>query len=442
MALKVLKLKKELSDKQAELRKLREAAAEFEKREAEIAESIEQAETDEDKKVVDDAIDDFETEKKANEEKADQLEKEIREIEGELTELEDKQDQEVPAEKTEVRKEVKVMETRKFYGMSFEERTAFFANEDVKSFIQRTRELMGQRRAVTGGELLVPAVVLPIIRENVLRYSKLYRHVNVQRVAGNARQTVMGAYPEAIWTEACGKLNELNVTLTGVEVDGYKVGGYIPVCNSLLADSDEELATAIIEALSAGIGFAIDKAILYGTGTKMPKGIVTALAANVTGNLVAVTGKTDLALFKAIIEAAGNARGVYSRGEMFWAMNEKTYTTLIANALSVNAAGAIVSGANAQMPGIGGDVEVLNFIPDNVIIGGFGDCYLLAERAGTAITQSEHVMFTEDQTVFKGVARYDGQPVVPGAFVAIGIGGTAPTADAVTFAPDEANAQG
>lgn len=60
----------------------------------------------------------------------------------------------------------------------------------------------------------------------------------------------------------CGKLNELNIGLTGVEVDGYKVGGFVPVCNAQLEDSDEKLAAAIIEALAKAIGMALDKAII------------------------------------------------------------------------------------------------------------------------------------------------------------------------------------
>jgi HK97 family phage major capsid protein len=86
------------------------------------------------------------------------------------------------------------------------------------------------------------------------------------------------------------------------------------------------------------------------------------------------------------------------------------------------------------MPAIGGAIEELSFIPDGVIIGGFGDMYLLTERAGAAVTTSEHARFVEDQTVIKGTARYDGLPVIAEAFVAIGIKGVKPKADAVQFA--------
>ena len=382
------------------------------------------------------------------------LQEQIDDLQKELDELDKRSAAAGNNPANEERKEEKTMSTRKFFGMDLQARDAFFKREDVKEFLLRVRELGGQKRAINGSELLIPTVVLDLIRENIENYSKLYKHVNVRRVPGKARQTVMGTIPEAVWTEMCAKLNELNLSFTGVEVDGYKVGGYIAVCNAILEDSDISLATEIISVLGQAIGLALDKAILYGDGVKKPVGILTRLAQTAdpgnekstipwvnlsASNVLAISGKTDAALFKALVEASGAAKGKYSRGSKFWAMNETTHTKLVANSLTINAAGAITAGQMGTMPVIGGAIEVLSFIPDDVIIGGYGDLYLLAERAGAAIAQSEHVRFIEDQTVFKGTARYDGVPVIAEGFVAIGIGGTKPAADAVTFAEDTAN---
>ena len=64
-------------------------------------------------------------------------------------------------------------------------------------------------------------------------------------------------------------------------------------------------------------------------------------------------------------------------------MNEETYTRIQVEATNVNAAGAIVSVLDGTMPVVGGDVVVFSddVMPDNTIIGGYGDLYLLAERA-------------------------------------------------------------
>ena len=455
MALKALMLRRSIDKKKAELEELRNKDADFATREAELEESIGEAETAEQEAAVSEAVDQYEADKAAHEEEKAKLTAEIEELERDLT----KEEENAPKpedHQNEERTDCSMNTRTKFFGMTVQERSAFFARSDVKDFIQRVRDLGHQKRAITGSDLLIPEIVLGLIRENIQNYSKLYKHVNVRSVPGKARQTIMGTIPEAVWTEMCGKLNELGLTFNAVEVDGYKVGGYIAVCNALLEDSDISLGTEIISAIGQGIGYALDKAILYGTGTKMPLGIVTRLAQTTkptgyptnapawvdlhTSNLLAITGKTDAALFKALVEASGAAKGKYSSGAKFWAMNEATYTKLVSNAVSINAAGAIVTGMNKTFPVIGGDIEVLDFIPNDVVIGGYGDLYLLAERAGATMSQSEHYRFVEDQTVFKGTARYDGMPVIANGFVAIGIGGTAPTASAVTFATDSANA--
>ncbi len=160
-----------------------------------------------------------------------------------------------------------------------------------------------------------------------------------------------------------------------------------------------------------------------------------------TTNIVSISaGTTGVQLFQQIALASGAAKGKYARGEKVWVMNETTYTAIVSAAMTIDAGGAIVAGVNGSMPVIGGIIEVLNFLPDNVIIGGYFELYILAERRGPRFATSEHVRFLQDQTVLKGTARYDGGPAIAEAFVAIGIAGNTPAATGVTFAQDTANA--
>ena len=442
MALKALMLRKKIDDAKKALAAVEESMKDFEAREAEIAKAIEEAETDEERSAVEEEITKFDGEKADVESQKGELERTVSELEKELADIESAQDAPAEEPKPKNREENKVMENRtKFFGMSMQERDAFIAREDVQEMLTGIRTAIKEKRAITNAGLLIPKVILGLLRENIMNYSKLYKHCNVRPVPGEGRMVIEGAIPEAVWTEMCANLNELNLSFSQVEVDGYKVGGYFRICNATLEDSDIDLAAELITVLSQAIGYALDKAILFGTGTKMPQGVLTALkAVSNTPNIVshAATVK-DLALWQAIVTDSGLAAGKYSRGEKTWVMNEKTYTYLVTNALSINAAGAIVSGVNGSMPVIGGAIEVLNFVPDNIIIGGYFDLYLLAERAGTRISTSEHAFWVEDQTGFKGTARYDGKVLDAGAFVAIGVNGGTPATASVAFAADTAN---
>lgn len=463
--LKALMLRKKLNDVQKLLEACRAKADALKTREAELEQDINAAETEEEQQAVEAAVAEFETEKAENEAENTKLTEQVEELERELQETEQKANAPAPSEGEErARKELPIMEnaitntrTKEIFGkLSLEQRTAMFERDDVKQFMAEVRSCMKEKRALTGVGTTVPEVYLGLIRENIERYSKLYRHVNLVPLRGEGRKNIMGTIPEAVWTEMCANLNELDLSFYAAELDGYKVGGFIPVCNANLEDSDIDLAAEIITALGQAIGYALDKAILYGTGDKMPLGIITRLAqtsspANYpaaarpwadlhTSNIQTISSSlSGVAMYKALMTDAAKAKGKYSRGEKVWVMNETTYTALKAEMLSINAAGAVVSGIDGTLPVIGGIVEVLNFMPDNVIIGGYFDLYVLAERAGTRIDRSEHVKFLDDVTVFKGTARYDGLPAIAEAFVAIGISSTTPAATDVTFAEDTAN---
>ena len=354
------------------------------------------------------------------------------------------------------RKEPGMVNRTKFYGMSHEERGAFFAREDVKNFIAQIRSSC-QTRAVTNTALTIPDVMLEVLRDNMTQYSKLVKHVNLKRVKGKARQNIMGAIPEAVWIEAVGSLNELDLTLNQIEVDGYMIGGWIPISNVYLEDSDLNLGAEIMDALGKAIGLGLDRAILFGTGVKMPIGIVTRLKqiaqpSNWEANArawtdlhesnikkISIAESTGASFFIALIKALGAANPLYSDGQSFWVMNRATHMDIKAKALAFVPAALLTTGDNT-FPVIGGTVEECEMLGDNEIVGGFGSLYLLSEREGQKIESSEHVRFLENQTVFKGYARYDGKPVIGEAFVMVSYDNT----DAVTsasFPLDYANAE-
>ena len=172
MALKTLVLRSKLDAKQKELERLRAKDAEFETREAELSAAVEEMTEEtpaEDRELVEQQAEAFQREKDAHDAAKGELEAEVERLEAEI-EAEEKR-QKPPAAKPETTGEQErsagILETRKFFGMNVQQRDAFFAREDVKDFLQRARELAGQKRAVSGAELTIPDVMLGIIRENI-----------------------------------------------------------------------------------------------------------------------------------------------------------------------------------------------------------------------------------------------------------------------------------
>jgi HK97 family phage major capsid protein len=359
-----------------------------------------------------------------------------------------------PQADPEERKDEPYMQNRtKFFGMTREERDQFIARDDIKTFLTDVRAV---KRGVTNGALLVPEIVLDTLRNGLEEYSKLIKFVSLKRVPGTARQTIVGAAPEGVWMEAEGELNELSMSFNQIEVDGYMVGGVIYVHNNLIKDSDLALAAEIMSQLGKAIGKAVDRAILFGTGTNMPVGIVTRLAQTSapanwgtyapawtdlhTANIkkLNIDGTTGATFFASLVAALGVAKPDYTDGRAFWVMNRATHIKIMAKALAFDAAAALLAGVNNQMPIVGGEIVVDELVGNNTIIGGYGSGYLLAEREGANLESSEHYRFVQNQTTFKGYSRYDGMPVFGEAFVVVNFA-NADAATTSTFPTDWAN---
>ena len=467
MALKALMLRHSIDQKTETLEALRARDAEFSMRESELEAAINEVETEEQEQAVSTEVEKFEQEKAEHEKTLSELSKEIEDLEAQLAEIEAdapdlREKPETKIERTDRKMDINIrslpMNKRAFDAFSMEERRSMVERADVQEFLAQLRSMKGQSRAVTGAELSIPVVFLELVAENMYRYSKLLNRVRVRNVSGETRQTIAGTVPEAVWTEMCAALNELDFAFNQITLDGYKVAGYVAVCNSILEDNDINLASWIIEMISESIGLAMDKAILYGKGaaSKMPLGVVTRLAqqskpadypANApewvdlhTTNIQQIGGadSTGAEFWSDLMMATGNTFTKYSRGEQFWAMNSKTYATLKSKVIAFTATGDIVANIFGTLPIINGDIVILEFMPDGDIVGGYGDLYLLAMRAGMTIESSRGVQFIQDNTGFRGKQRADGARIIPGAFVAININNVAVTTT-IDFAADTAN---
>lgn len=468
MALKVLMLRSRLAPLQTELQTLETTRDGFAAREAELEHDIAEAQTDEERSVVEAAVNAFEQERSANAADITRVQERINEINEEIRSLEEAQTPPAsdppaaePTGTTNTERSNHSMPInnpdRRWFGLTYQERDALLAQPAVKEFLQRVRESRSQQRSVNGGDLGIPDGFLPILRDLTYQESKFLRYCFTTSFRGTTRQNVAGVAPEAIWTEMTDALNELDINFWQLTMDGYMVGGYMAVPNSLLMDdSDLQLASTILQALASSLAKAIDKSIWFGTGEKMPVGILTRLAATAkpawwgaqqgdftdlhTSHILKLdlSTKTGVEFFQPLVAALAVAKPDYSNGTVVWTMNRKTHLDLMSRALAYNSAAAMVAGVNNTMPVVGGEIVEWEVMPDNEIAGGFLSLYRSVEREGTLIDSNTNVRWLQNQTCFKGLQRRDGKPAIGEAFVLVNYGNVAPTT-ATTFGKDLAN---
>ena len=263
---KLRKAQEKLALAQQKAEEQRSARAALETREQELIqarEEVNEETTPEEQQILEEQIEAWEEQEAALTQTENEIAAEIETVQQEIADLEQQLEEvnargmakpKAPEQKPEERKERTNMskyETRRlWFGMDHQERDAFIARDDIKAFAQHVRSMIGnEQRTFTGAELTIPTVVLPLIRQRVEENSKLMKHVNVQRVGGESKVTILGTIPEAVWTAMCGKINELQFAAGAVTLDGHKVAGYVPLCNAVKEDSDLDLVTLVLELL-------------------------------------------------------------------------------------------------------------------------------------------------------------------------------------------------
>ena len=474
-ALRVLVLNSEITALRAQLTPLEKTRDGFAAREEQLRQAlgeITETSTDEERSAVSAAVDTFEQERSANAAEIARIQGEIDTRSAEIARLEAEQTP-PPASNPAVsnsdtrnndhheRSFVPMNNTteRRWFGLTYAERDALIAKDTTRDFLQRFRALREQQNSATGAELGIPTEFMQILRDLTYQNSKLWPYVHSESIRGHSRQNIVGTGAEAVWTEMLANINEISLDFTQLEMDGYMLAGYMAISNAVLQDdADLQLLTSILNAMGEANARALDKAIVYGTGKKMPVGFVTRLAAATTptwwdndqGDFtdlhtshilkLDIDTTSGAAFFGTLIEALGIADPKYSDGRVFWVMNRKTHIRLMSKALAFNAAAAITAGINNTFPIVGGDIVELEFMADNDIAGGFGSLMRMAEREGLAIASSDIPLFLRNMTVYRSIGRYDGKPARGEAFVMVNFHNTAPTTS-ISFAPDYANSQ-
>ena len=471
-ALRVLVLNSEITALRAQLTPLEQTRDGFAAREEQLRQAlseITETSTDEERNAVSSAVDTFEQERSANAAEIARIQGEIDTRSAEIARLEAEQTP-PPAAPAVSNSDTRNNDhhersfipmsnptERRWFGLTYAERDALMQSEQVRTFLQHIREARAQQRSVTGGELGIPDGFLPILRDLTYQESKFLRYCFTTSFRGTTRQNVAGVAPEAIWTEMKDRLNEIDIDFWQLTMDGFMVGGYMAVPNSVLMDdSDLSLTTTILQALASSLAKAIDKSIWFGTGESMPVGIITRLAAQTkptwwgsqqgdftdlhTSNILKLdlAAKNGVEFFRPLVAALAVAKPDYSNGTVIWVMNRKTHMDIQSRALAFNDAAALVAGVSNSIPIVGGEIVEWEVMPDNEIAGGYMSLYRSVEREGTTIESNTNVRWLENQTCFKGMQRRDGKPAIGEAFVLVNYGNTAPTTT-TTFGKDRAN---
>lgn len=148
------------------------------------------------------------------------------------------------------------------------------------------------------GGFVVPKTLQARVLE-MLKAQNVMRQISaVMQTASTELIPVEASKAQFTWMDEAAAFSETDLTFNQISIGAHKLGGMIKITDELLQDSAIDIASYITRKMVEAINDAEEVAFITGTGTKQPKGVITAATTGVTtASATAVTSDEVIDLF-------------------------------------------------------------------------------------------------------------------------------------------------
>ncbi len=274
------------------------------------------------------------------------------------------------------------------------------------------------------------SVLYPLVAKAPISGNRLIEHY----LTGATRADgVRGGGLQAYWKGEADQYTASKATFGEVATDLSKLTGLAYATEEMLQDAPA-ISSIIAQTFADEFTFKIDDAILNGTGSGMPLGI---LKTGNGGNAALVTiakesGQAAGTIVMNNILKMWNALPAYLRSEAYWLINQDVEIVLMQMLMAAGTVAAgeasVISGVPVYLPmgGLSGQPYSMLLgrpvlpMEQCAAIGSVGDIVLVVpskyrwiEKGGLNAQTSIHVRFDYDETAFKFTYRAGGRPIWP-----------------------------
>ncbi|SMO54977.1 phage major capsid protein [Melghirimyces algeriensis] len=313
-------------------------------------------------------------------------------------------------------------EKRTFEGM---ERDEILSTPEYRSaYLKRLQgKLLNgvEERALTtdaGAAAAVPTETLNMIIDKLRQTSALFPRINVSYVPGNLSLVVANAKNAAEWKAEGTDGTPADDTVVEINLTGYELIKLVEISAAAQAMTIDAFEAYIAKELGRQMAIAIENAILNGTGSGQPTGILTGITWDSSNSTTWTAGSNvdydtlmnSLALLPTMYHP--NAVFIMNRSMLFGGIRKIKTTD-----------GQPIFTYNPQDPArnavLGYPVIVDDYMPDSKILLGDLNYYYWNFSQAPQIETSREAAFRSGKVVYRGLAVADGKPALSEAFVKI-----------------------
>lgn len=357
----------------------------------------------------------------------EKLEEELRSLEEEKKELEKRKaiadGINVGTVQTRTIEKPKAPETRTFEGM---ERDAILSTPEYRSaYLKRLQgkalNEVEQRALTTAADSAggaVPTQTLNKIIDKLRQTSALFPRINVSYVPGNLSIVVANAKNAAAWKAEGTDGTPADDTVTTINLTGYELIKLVEISAAAEAMTIDAFEAYIASEIGRQMAIAVENAILNGSGSGEPTGVLQGITWDTTNSTTWANGTA--VGYDNIVDGLALLPTMYHNNAVF-VMNRKMLFGGIRKIKDDSKQPIFVYNAQdrAAMSILGYPVVLDDYVPDNTILLGDFSYYYMNFAKAPGIDVSREASFKSGKVTYRGLAVADGKPALAEAFVKI-----------------------
>ncbi len=279
-----------------------------------------------------------------------------------------------------------------------------------------------EKRALTNASnsagAAVPTQTLNSIIDKLRQSSVLFNRVAVSYVPGNLSFVVANAKNAAAWKAQGTNGTAADDTVASVSLSGHELIKLVEVSAATSAMSIDAFEAYIVNEIGVQLAIAIENAILNGTGSNQPTGILTGVTFDASNS---TTWAANASIgYDNVVDGLALLPTMYHNSAVF-VLNRKTLFGGIRKIKATD--GQPIFAYNAQdkaaMTILGYPVVLDDYIADDTILLGDLSYYKLNFAQAPTIETSREAAFASGKITYRGLAVADGKPALAEAFVKI-----------------------
>lgn len=293
-----------------------------------------------------------------------------------------------------------------------------------------------------GSDILAPEVIAREIEKFAKDSSGLVQRVKQTRSSsGDYKRVARVDVPTAAWSSETGtRSDSTDILYRNLAPTGGELYYVWPITNWLLDDAQFDLSSEFLQEAGQGFGRALENAILNGTGSNQPTGLINATPVSTADfasplrdadTIQGISAPSPDSIVDHMLDTLFTLNSAY-RQRAIWVMNSTTLATVRKakdsqnQPVFQNTYGTGVDQGEGTL--FGREVVVSEFMPDlgaspvvaSILVGDFTSAFeLVRVGQGSGFTLIRDQVTVKGQTKFYIASRYLGRPIVNDAVKAI-----------------------